>query len=229
VLLDVRLGEDTLLGEEVTLDGPRTFSVHAEGYAEVARVDLLRDGEVVLATEPGHQVPAGHLSVPLRVEWGGSDRTTTWDGRLTVAGGEIVQAPYWSPDVVSATPSEVAWVCTTYSFGEPYGSQRGGVELTVIGPPEATVSVVVGGSTLEVALGDLARMAVHDVPVPRGHLRLQPGIGGLTGLGVRSVDLTWTDPEPPADRTAFYYARVFLVDGEMAWSSPIWVTPGGAS
>jgi hypothetical protein len=61
--------------------------------------------------------------------------------------------------------------------------------------------------------------------VPYGHLRLQPGIGGLTGLGVRSVDLSWTDPEPPVERTAFYYARVFLVDGEMAWSSPIWVTP----
>ena len=227
VLLDVRLGEDTLLGEEVTLDGPRTFTVHAEGYAEVARVDLLRDGEVVLATEPGHQVPAGHLSVPLRVEWGGSDRTTTWDGRLTITGGEVVQTPYWSPDVVSASVSEVGWVCTTYSFGEPYGSQRGGVELTVVGPPEATVSVLVGESTLEVTLGDLARRVVHDVPVPHGHLRLQPGIGGLTGLGVRSIDLTWTDPEPPADRTAFYYARVFLVDGEMAWSSPIWVTPGG--
>ncbi|HWM75773.1 MAG TPA: hypothetical protein VNQ53_18635, partial [Nocardioides sp.] len=97
----------------------------------------------------------------------------------------------------------------------------------VVGPPAATVSVLVGGSTFEVTLGDLARRVVHDVPVPHGHLRLQPGIGGLTGLGVRSIDLTWTDPEPPAGRTAFYYARVFLVDGEMAWSSPIWVTPGG--
>ena len=226
VLLDVRLGDDAVLGEEVTLDGPRAFTVHAEGYAEVARVDLLRDGEVVLATEPGHPVPAGHLSVPLRVEWGGSDRTTVWDGRLSIDGGEIVQTPYWSPDVVSASASEVAWVCTTYSFGEPYGSQRGGVELTVVGPPEATVRVVVGDARLEVALGELTRTPVHDVPVPYGHLRLQPGIGGLTGLGVRSLDLSWTDPEPPADRTAFYYARVFLVDGEMAWSSPIWVTPG---
>jgi hypothetical protein len=116
-------------------------------------------------------------------------------------------------------------VCTTYSYGEPYGSQRGGVELTIVGPPDAIVSVVVGESTLEVALGKLALLPAHDVPVPYGHLRLQPGIGGLTGLGVRSVDLSWTDPEPPVERTAFYYARVFLVDGEMAWSSPIWVTP----
>ena len=226
VLLDVRLG-DTLLGEEVTMDGPRTFSIHAEGYTDVARVDLLRDGEVVLVTEPGHPVPAGHLSVPLRVEWGGADETTNWDGRVTVAGGEIVQTPFWSPDITSASTSEVGWACTTYSFGEPYGSQRGGVELTVVGPPEATVTVHLGGASLDVTIADLDRQPVHEVAVLGGHLRLQPGIGGLTGLGTRSLDLTWTDPAPPLDRTAFYYARVFLVDGEMAWSSPIWVTPGG--
>ena len=209
------------------MDGPRTFSIHAEGYTDVARVDLLRDGEVLLVTEPGHRVPAGHLSLPLRVEWGGADETTDWGGRVAVAGGEIVQTPFWSPDITSASASEVGWACTTYSFGEPYGSQRGGVELTVVGAPEATVTVHLGGASLEVTIADLVRQPVHEVGVLGGHLRLQPGIGGLTGLGTRSLDLTWTDPAPPLDGTAFYYARVFLVDGEMAWSSPIWVTPCG--
>jgi hypothetical protein len=224
VLLDVRLGE-TLLGEEVTQVGPRTFTVHAEGYAEVARVDLLRDGDVVHVLEPDLPREDGHLAVPLRLEWGGSDETTRWDGRLTVRGGEVRQTPFWSPDVTHVSTTGIAWACTTYSYGEPYGSQRGGVELTVTGPPDAVVAVEVDGASHEVTLGELARSTV-EVPVPRGHLRLQHGIGGLTGLGRRSVDLSWTDPEPPAGRTAFYYARVFLVDGEMAWSSPIWVTPG---
>jgi hypothetical protein len=134
-----------------------------------------------------------------------------------------VQTPFWSPDVTHVSTAEVAWACTTYSYGEPYGSQRGGIELTVVGAAEAVVSVHVDGAEHETTLADLARSPVQEVPVPCGHLRLQPGIGGLSGLGTRSVDVTWTDPEPPADRTAFYYARVFLVDGEMAWSSPIWV------
>jgi hypothetical protein len=228
VLLDVRLG-DHLMGEEVTLDGPRTFDVHAEGYAEVARVDLLRDGELVHTTEPGHPLPPGQLSVAVRLEWGGADETTKWDGRLSVHGGEIVQTPFWSPDITDAGPAEVAWVNTTYSFGETYGSQRGGVELTVVGPPEAVVSVRLADASYDVTLGDLERRPVHDVPVPRGHFRLQPGVGGLTGLGTTTLDLRWTDPTPPRTRTAFYYARVFLVDGEMAWSSPIWVTPPASS
>ncbi len=232
VLLDVRLrhgegpdGAETLLGEEAAVSGPRTFTVHAEGYTDIARVDLLRDGVVLHETAPGHLVPDGQVSVPIRIEWGGADDTTTWDGRLAVsAGARIVQTPHWSPEITVATEREVAWRSTTYGYGEPYGSQRGGVEVSVVGPPEATVSVRVGRAAYDVALGDL-RGRVHDVLVPAGHLRLQPGVGGLSSLGATSLDLTWTDAEPPADRTTFYYVRVFLVDGEMAWSSPIWVSP----
>jgi hypothetical protein len=226
LLLDVRLG-DALMGEAVVLGGTRTLSVHAEGYAELARVDVLRDGVVVHTTEPGHEVPDGWVSVPVRVEWGGSDRTTAWDGTLVVSGGRVVRTPFWSPEVVEVGESSVRWACTTASFGEPYGSQRGGIELTVIGPPEATVAVRVGPRTTEVALRDLLAHPVHEVAGgdEPGHLRLQPGVGGLSGLGASSLDLTWTDPAPREGVASFYYVRVFQVDGEMAWSSPIWVDP----
>ena len=33
----------------------------------------------------------------------------------------------------------------------------------------------------------------------------------------------WTDPQP-LDGTHYYYLRVLQTDGEIAWSSPIWVT-----
>ncbi|GAA5115445.1 hypothetical protein GCM10023339_22610 [Alloalcanivorax gelatiniphagus] len=230
LLLDVRLGA-AMMGESVTADGPVTLTVHAEGYTDLARVDVLRDGEVVHATEPGHAVEAGEVSAPLRVEWGGSDRTTAWDGTLSVSGGRVVPAPFWSPEVVEVDDTAVRWACTTASFGEPYGSQRGGVELTVVGPPEATVTVRAGTRSTEVTLADLLATPVHDVPgesgEERGHLRLQPGIGALTSLGTSSLDFAWTDPEPARSGggTSFYYVRVFQVDGEMAWSSPIWVDP----
>ena len=55
-----------------------------------------------------------------------------------------------------------------------------------------------------------------------GELALQPAVGALLGLGVREVDVEFRDESPAA---AFYYARVFQVDGEAAWSSPIWVRP----
>lgn len=56
-------------------------------------------------------------------------------------------------------------------------------------------------------------------------LRLQPGAGGLRSLGTETHSLSWTDP---VGGPAWYYVRVFLVDGEMAWSSPVWVDPVGS-
>ena len=50
-----------------------------------------------------------------------------------------------------------------------------------------------------------------------------PAVGALLGLGARELDLAFDDE---SSAPAFYYARAIQVDGEMAWSSPIWVTPG---
>jgi Protein of unknown function (DUF3604) len=229
VLVDVRMG-DTFLGEEVATDGPREFTVHAGGYTDLARVDLVRNGEVIRVVEAELAVPDGWLRVPLRLEWGESDQTTVWDGILRVNGGEIVQAPFWNPEVVLANTAEVAWVNVTKSFGEPYGAQRGGIELTVVGPPDAVVVVTVPGRHLEVTVAELARDAHRELPGAPGVFRLQPGIGALSSLEVASVDVTWVDDSWEADgaATAFYYVRVFQIDGEMAWSSPIWVQPAGS-
>lgn len=46
--------------------------------------------------------------------------------------------------------------------------------------------------------------------------------------GREDVELAWDDPVPPAG-TAYYYLRVVQVDGEMAWSSPVWLTGERAS
>jgi hypothetical protein len=40
------------------------------------------------------------------------------------------------------------------------------------------------------------------------------------------VDLAWTDPNPTAGKTSYYYVRGEQTDGELVWASPIWVTYG---
>lgn len=221
VLVDVRMGE-TFLGEEVTTDAPRDFAVHAQGYTDIARVDIIKNGEIVYATAPRLDLPANWLVLPIRLEWGGSQQTTAWDGVLRVSGGEIVQTPYWSPEIVLANASEVAWANTTKSFGELYGAQRAGIELTTIGPPDAKVSVTLSGRHLEVTLAELSVDPHQELPGSPGAFHIQPGIGGLSSLGASVLDISWTDH---SNEPAFYYVRVFQVDGEMAWSSPIWITP----
>ncbi len=238
VLVDLRAGADgeVFMGQEAPAGTRPRLLVHAAGYADLARVEVIRDGDVVHTLAPdllaAAAVPADWLAVPLRIEWGGAAASTRWDGRLVVegpGGAGVVSTPWWSPDVVAHDPSCIAWASTTHSFGEPYGAQRGGVELSVVGPADARVTVTFdtfgGGTTLSLgdlaaALADPARGA-HDLSAPDGHARLQHGMGALTSLGVRAVDLAWEDD--PDGSEHFYYVRVVQVDGEAAWSSPLWL------
>jgi hypothetical protein len=43
----------------------------------------------------------------------------------------------------------------------------------------------------------------------------------IAGQG-NSLELSWTDTNPPAEERLWYYVRVERVDQELAWSSPIW-------
>ena len=223
VFVELRLGPH-LMGSDVAWPGPRPLKVHAFGYAELARVDILRDGEIVHVVRGEPDLLPGHGRVDVRVEWGKADTTTRWDGRLTVHGGRLVLPAYVGPEVTEMDDSTVAWQHVTHSFGEPYGSQRGGVEVSVCGPGEAQLTIECAGRTVRIGLAELASRLAEGPFVPDGNgpgeLALQPCVGALLGLGMRELDVDFTDFR---DDAAFYYARVFQVDGEMAWSSPIWV------
>ena len=233
VVVDLRLGEH-LMGEEVTWPSAtqaREFTVHAQAYADIARLDLVRDGRVVHSVRPEASVD-GELRVDCRLEWGEGDVTTDWDGELSVRGGALVVPEFVGPEVTSASADRVTWAHRTYSFGEPYGAQRGCVEVSFVGPRDAQVHVRCGGRDVTLTLGEIADGIASggvelDPPVTdvaaSGRLRFLPSIGALESLGVRDLDATFTDAEP-LDGASYTYARLILVDGEMAWSSPIWVT-----
>ena len=107
--------------------------------------------------------------------------------------------------------------------------------MSLVGPRDAQVHVRCGGRDVTLTLGEIADgMASGGVELDpagtdvaaRGRLRFLPSIGALESLSVRELDATFTDDAPLAG-ASYFYARLILVDGEMAWSSPIWVTPNG--
>lgn len=253
VVLDVRLGDVFMGGVAPPVDRA-TLAVHARAYAELARIEVVGPAGVIERTSVEPTVAAGELAVPLRVEWRtGSLPVTDWSGRLRVEGGSILETRYWSPEIVEASSDEVSWRATTRNFRSQYGAQRGGIELTVIGPPGACVTLHTAAGDARISLGDLAdRLGVADRPGvgrpgaeapgaggaaggvrgvelargPRGTLGLQHGTGGLVGLGTDRLDVSF---EIEIDQPGWMYVRAVLEDGEMAWSSPIWVTPAGPS
>jgi len=221
VIVDVRVA-GAFMGSEITHEGPVDIDVFARGYRDLARVELVRNGETIRSEEPDLHLPDGWVQMPLRVEFGESSTNTDWSGHIRIDGGRILQTPYWGPEVVSTDEQQIRWVASTKTFGEPYGSQRGGIELTLLGPPEATVVVETPQGSGSIPLSTLLT-DVFEVPAWRpggGRLLLQRGTGGLSSLGGTERQLTWID-EP--DGSAYYYVRVIQIDGEMAWSSPVWV------
>jgi hypothetical protein len=38
------------------------------------------------------------------------------------------------------------------------------------------------------------------------------------------VKLSFTDADAPSGQTSYYYVRVEQADGNLAWSSPMWIT-----
>ena len=144
--------------------------------------------------------------------------------RHRARGGEVLDTEYWSPEVVEVRKGAVSWAASTRNFRSQYGAQRGGVELTVLGPPEAQLEVETAPFSGGGRLGDLlgaGRLGLGSGEA--GILGLQLGTGGLLGLGTEELAV---DFEEPVAEPSWYYLRLTLVDGEMAWSSPVWVSPG---
>jgi len=221
IAVDFRIG-DNFMGEEGKASGNAQLEIFASGYRELARIDIVRNGVTVHSVLSEAALPKGWVQARIRVEWKNANYSAPidWSGRLTITSGEIEQVPYIQREVTTFTKQEVAWSAVAPGFGELYGVQRGGLELTLMGTPDAEVRVVTGPACLTAPLSDLAAGARKVSTVEAGMLALQPGTGGLRSLDERERKISWEDPDPGP---AWYYTRVMLVDGEMAWSSPIWL------
>ncbi|MGH3438684.1 MAG: DUF3604 domain-containing protein, partial [Sciscionella sp.] len=222
LVVDFRIG-DAFMGSETVAFGEVELRGYARGYTDLARIDIVRAGATVHSVVPELDLPEGWLRVPIRLEWGRGHATVAWDGTIDIDGGEILQTPYWSPEVTDASHHQLSWAASTRTFGEPYGAQRGGIELTLLGAPTATVTLRTAHGHLSAQLGELAGR-VTTMPVScAGQFLIQPGFGGLHSIGASEHRLRWQDTVTDA---TWYYLRAIQVDGEMAWSSPIWVNPG---
>jgi hypothetical protein len=198
----------------------------ARGIAELSKVQLIRDGVVVYDHAASLALPDGRLRLPIDLAWRSHlGEPHTWDGWLRVDGpAHLLPTRYYAPEIVQVDERTIIWEAR-YAPRVPEGEgfpNHGGLGVTVEGPADARVEVEAGPLRLSGRLGDLAG-AAWQAEQSGATLHVGPGLGGLTGLGVDEVQATWTDTRPSSAR--YYYLRVIQIDGEAAWSSPIWVDP----
>lgn len=226
VVVDFRVN-DVFMGGVVRNARRLDATLRARAYGEIARVEIVSDRGVLHSVEAPLELSEGSVAVPLRVEWlTKGPGTVDWSGRLeALDGARILETPYWSPEITSAGPSSLRWSARARNFRSQYGTQRGGIEATVVGRPDARVCIETalarGEATLE-ALARRGRISLLDDAA--AFLGLQRGTGGLIGMGRFELEESFSCD---AEGIAFLYARVFLVDGEMAWSSPVFVEAPG--
>lgn len=203
------------MGSEVEVETPTALSVRVHGTAPVQRVDLFRGDELV----SGRDVTAGDDRIELlwtglhsknrrkHVDWSGSAKLTR--GRIE----EVEPFGFESPEqgVIDRSQSSVTW------DGVTVGNYQG-VRMAVDAPDDAVLSVDTQQVRTTVRMDDLDEAHVVDGGDLGKRLTVRP-----TGRPVDADVATTFEVAPPAG-THPYYVRVRQADGEMAWSSPVFVT-----
>jgi hypothetical protein len=253
LFVDLRVG-DAIAGEEVACAAPPHVRLHVNGVRELAEVTVFKNGRIWRSTRSDaanatianrFAVPRLIVRLPVRVK-----PAATWS--LTVkgaaadpgaksplrfellddrrGGGREGEAAGWSLDGEAATFAWPAGVGATATTSEQLLHVRG----IAISGNGATAAVAGGELTLTTPEGTttipIAELLAHPrpLPTPAGEctLRLDAGDAAIDlskGLGAREFDGEWEETRTRPG-TSWYYARGIQVDGEMAWSSPIFVS-----
>lgn len=214
ILLDVTV-DGAGMGETVAVDGSPVIEASVRGTAPVQRLDLFRGSEL-LTTETFAEGD-DRLELTFSGAKGrGRDKVVDWRGGMTVDRGEIGDVSEFGFDhprqgVTDRTDAWLRWNAATTG-----GYQ--GLRVEVDAPDTANVGIRTQSLSHSVTLGDLDEDRV-DAGGLDAALTLRK-----TGIATDpDVDVTFTDDEPPAG-THPYYVRVQQVDGNMAWSSPVFVS-----
>lgn len=214
ILLDVVV-DGRGMGEEVTVDGPPQIEVAASGTTPVYRIDVFRGSERI----DGRRFDDGsHL---VEFTWSGArsksrSKVQDWSGGLSIDRGALeTVSPFGfdHPDdgIERQTATSVEWT------GSTAGNYQG-VRLGMDGPSDTIISFSTEPVSTDIRLGE----------VENQRITLDEGVE--QELSIRRVgECFHTDVETAFEDadvrqgTNPYYVRVTQVDGEMAWSSPIFV------
>ena len=179
-------------------------------------------------------------------EYGFSASERQWHGRLSMQGGAIERArgcfTRFGQRLTKASDGEWEWELTTSDRRYPEENVQGIVfELT--GASDSRLSLEVNGLTVQVSLAEALRgsqvvplldetraalrdqfgLAPEDIPSPdvlyhnAPKVKLHRGVPE-SGYTARAA---FSDDPPPGGN--YYYLRVSQTNGQMAWTSPIWV------
>jgi hypothetical protein len=242
MLVDFRI-DDHVMGEECECAAAPKLRIKVRGAAELAELVVYRDGAPCFALgralkEAGHATAASGrtVDVAIRMELTQAPKPgDEWRLKLTAPGCELERNgssaalhryhpnppyPRWRAKEEVAT---FVWP-DTFDPDEVDHQYR----LDLQGALETNLTLEWGEERREVALAALIDRPLEGT-TPRGAFRLtateppDAQVDLSKGLGTREVEQEWVD-ERVAPGKHWYYVRAIQQDGEIVWSSPIFVT-----
>ncbi len=234
MFVDLRI-DGALMGEALELATPPRVRLVARGAAELAEVVVYRNGKAwqrVAAEPDGEWNRQAPLRLQVRIAPGGPPSAAPCELSFALQASRFEGVLEKRPQARKKAPPswKAAGPAATLQVPEGFAAVQGlrDFPIHLAGDLDDTLTMELPGGTQTVAL-----RALRDAPIsgelPGGAaftVSLELGDGALTlarGLGTRDFVQEWDDAELRSGKS-WYYARFIQVDGEICWSSPIFVS-----
>ena len=216
-------GRSFPMGSIIETGDQVTCQARVTGTGPLESLTLYRGKEAVETVRPpAFDAVAG--SGYVRVSWRGSrmrgrGRRAVWDGRIELEGTEVLSAETVSFDAVTdgirqVTPGAV-------SFASSTTGDTDGIELQLSQAHQGAIRFVSGVGERRVDLSQLGHAETFDMGGLDMALRIErypaPAARTATSLQLHAAII------PEAGERLPYLVKAVQCDGEMAWSSPIYI------
>jgi len=244
IALEVTLN-DHPMGSEIDFTTDRQIDVRVVGQDSLASVELIRNGRVIQRHFPEDQVTEpvklpGRAKCRLHYGWGpwaalNLGRVCDWDMTVSIEGGRLVSAlpcfqaaPFDEKRrdrlrIISDNKVHLQSPTTRVSaYGE---DPTKSLILELEGRPDSVLTVELTSPAKQTIRTTLAGLVENDLVEFTGGFTSESLIlGRLIAPSEYATRVRWTDRQSKESGSGdWYYVRVTQHNGQMAWSSPIWV------
>ena len=237
----------SMMGAEIRGQPRREIAVHVVGEDTLNEVDVIKNGRLWKRETRAFGKNAPGDRAVVRIEWGWGNYD--WDGEVEIAGGRIGEAvPHFGPpgpnEITHQDETRCRWKSHT-GIPEPTGhfghtqyvANTGGnytnqIAIGVEPDKHTKLHLRMNGKQWAFTLADLL---ANSYVLVQEHSPSNP-FGDRCPLSARKIKIhraiarslyeaeyRFIDNESERD-VDYYYLRVTQSNGQMAWSSPIWVS-----
>ncbi len=217
IILDVKCGEH-IMGDMFATDAPPIINVNVAGTEEIRDVEIKRGNSTIYSYEQEQPIIPGRI----KVQWSGvrvksRSKKTVWDGNLVVDGGsikDVQQFAFDQPDegVTLISNQIISWKSST-------SGDIDGMEIDMDFDDNTKLMFNSPNVSFSILAAEL-----KDGPITKaaGGINQKVTISLAHECFEKSVEINFEDKDVEVG-TNPYWVKVTQSDGNLAWSSPMYI------